>query len=559
MPRSPGSTMPSAASAAPASRLSTLPTGTPRLTLGWEAIRWAETYLVQPNGPRAGMPFRFTRDQMRFILWWYAIDREGRWLFHHGARRLAKGSGKSPIAAVLALVEFLAPVRLDRKDSRQPGGCRGRQVDMPLVQIAATAESQTQNTMRMVRAFAPRGSLVADEYDLDIGKTRYYRPPEGTLEVITSSVTASEGAESSFIIADETEHWKPNNAGPELMATLADNLAKSGSRMLETSNAWVPGEQCVAEATWEAWVAQEEGRLRGETRILYDARVAPPDVDLADYDSLTRALQWVYGDCDWKRDRHGTIDVRSQVERIWSPLSPPSESRRKYLNQPTVHEEAWTSPAAWALLANRKRTVDPDEDVVLFFDGSRNRDATALVGCCVSDGHVFVWDIWEPDLRAVQRDVNPYEVDASVDAAFSSLNVVAFFADVNEWESFVKIEWPERYGHRLRVWAARLGRDPQPIAWDMRGHVYDFTRAVELVESEITEHAFTHDDDPRLARHVANLRRRPNRWGVSVGKASPDSPLKIDAAICMIGARMARRLVLAQPAAPPTFVPRRIR
>jgi hypothetical protein len=37
---------------------------------------------------------------------------------------------------------------------------------MPLVQIVATAESQTANTMRMVRAFAPKGSKVVVEHGL---------------------------------------------------------------------------------------------------------------------------------------------------------------------------------------------------------------------------------------------------------------------------------------------------------------------------------------------------------------------------------------------------------
>jgi hypothetical protein len=154
---------------------------------------------VQPNGPRAGKPFELTLDQFRFLLWFYAVDEDGRWLFNHAARRLAKGSGKSPFAAVVALTEFCGPVRLERFDDRLDGGCKGKPVDMPLVQIAATAESQTANTMRMVRAFAPKGSPVVREYNLDPGKTRYYRVPEGTLEVITSSATAAEGAESSFV------------------------------------------------------------------------------------------------------------------------------------------------------------------------------------------------------------------------------------------------------------------------------------------------------------------------------------------------------------------------
>lgn len=550
---SPTSTMLAPVSEAPGSRLSTLPTGEPDLTLGWEAILWAESILRQPNGPTAGKPFRFTKDQLRFLLWWYALDDDGQWLYQHGARRLAKGSGKSPFAAVLALIEFCGPVRLARKDHRLPGGCKGKPVDMPLVQIAATAESQTANTMRMVRAFAPKGSAIVREYGLDPGKTRYYKLPEGTLEIITSSATAAEGAESSFIVADETEHSKPSNGGPELIATLEDNLAKSGSRLLETANSWVPGLETVAEATWDAWVAQEEGRLVDDAgRILYDARLAPPDTDLGDYDSLQDALRWIYGDCEWKRGPDGEIDVRPIIKRILNPKAKPSESKRKYLNWPSVHEDAWCDPKDWSKLAF-PRHVEPAEDVVLFFDGSKSRDATALVACCVSDGYVFVPrtadhlpTIWEPDPSHDTEDVVPVDrVDAALDHIFATHNVVGFFGDVQEWESFVKIEWPKRFGDRLSLMAVPAGKDPQRIAWDMRSNTFDFTRAAELCEAEIIDAGFHHDGNPILARHVANMRRRPNRWGVSVGKESPSSPLKIDAGVCMIGVRMVRRLYLA--------------
>jgi hypothetical protein len=548
---SPSSTSTAAESATPpASRLSTLPPGEPALTLGFEAAAWAHRWLVQPNGPRAGQQFKLTLDQFRFLLWWYALDAEGHWLFNHGARRLAKGSGKSPFAAVLALIEFCGPVRLDRFDDRVPGGCRGKPVDMPLVQIAATAESQTANTMRMVRAFAPKGSKVVQEYHLDPGKTRYYRLPEGTLEVITSSATAAEGAEASFVVGDETEHWKPSNGGPDLAAVLQDNLAKSGSRMLETSNAWVPGTDCVAEGTWDAWVAQEEGRTRGETSILYDARIAPPDTDMADPESLRPALELVYGDCDWKLDpKTGRVDVRSIMERIWTPTARPDDSRRKYLNQPTAAQDAWTTAEAWNVLRDPSRSVSPDEEIVVFFDGSKSRDATALIGCCMSDGHVFTVEIWEPNPRHDTDDVvDVADVDRVVrqlaDGAFGK--VVGFFGDVQEWESFVKLEWPKLFPN-LMVDAVPTGKDPQAVAWDMRSNTFDFTRAVELAEAEILDRGFTHDGDPRLARHVGNMRRRPNRYGVSVGKESPSSARKVDAGVCMIGARMVRRLVMASP------------
>jgi len=532
--------------------------------VGFAAAGWAERWLVQPNGPRAGRPFRFTKSQLIFLLWWYAVDENGEWLFNHGVRRLAKGSGKSPFAAVMALIEFCGPCRLERFDDRVPGGCRARPVDMPWVQIAATAESQTKNTMRMVRAFAPKGSPVVEAHGLDPGKTQYYKLPEGTLEVITSSFTAAEGAEPSFLVGDETEHWLPSNGGADLAATIEDNLAKSGARMLETANAWVPGSNSVAEASWDAWVAQEEGRLQDEAgRVLYDARIAPPDVDMSDYESLKAALEWVYGDCDWKRRYDpvrdawvGKVDVAPIIKRIWSPKARPDDSQRKYLNRPVADRDSWVTPEEWELCAKPDRQLVPGEQIVLFFDGSKSRDATALVGCCMSDGHVFVprtadgrRTVWEPDPSHDSDDVVPvHDVDLAVKHQVDVFDVVAFFADVQEWESFVKVSWPawfKAHAKPLLVDAVPTGKDPQPIAWDMRSRTMEFTRAAELARAEIEGGEFTHDGDPVLARHVANMRVRPNRHGVSVAKESPSSPLKIDAGVCMIGARMVRQLVLA--------------
>jgi hypothetical protein len=546
---------------APTDRLSTLPTHEPAFTLGYEAISWAEHWLIQPNGPRAGRRLRFTRDQLLFLLHWYSMTPDGRWVYDYGVRRLAKGSGKSPFAGILALIEFCAPVRLARKDDRLPGGCVGRPVDLPLVQLAATAESQTKNTMRMVRAYAPKGSSVVVEHEIDVGKTVYYRVPEGTLEVITSSATAAEGAEVSFVVKDETEHWKPANGGPDLSSTIDDNLVKNGARALETANAWEPGIDSVAETSWDAWVAQEEGRTQGDGLILYDARMAPPTTDLADVEQLESALRFVYADCDWKRDEHGELDVQPIMRRIWSLTSRPSESKRKYLNRPTAHEDAWVDPEQWSACAQPARVIEPSEPVVLFFDGSKSRDTTAVVACAVSDGHVFVPRVlggqpavWTPQPSHDTDDVVPVaDVDLALDEIFDNLNVVAFFADVAEWESFVKVEWPRRFADRLpkqrdgspALMAVAAGRDPQLIAWDMRSHVRDFTLAAELVESEIVDRKFTHDATPVLTHHVTNCRRRPNRWGISVAKESPSSSRKIDAAVCLIGARLVRRQWLA--------------
>jgi hypothetical protein len=548
---------------APALRLSTLPEELPDLTLGWEAVRWASKYLRQPNGPRAGQRFEFVPSQVRWLLHWYAVDGNGDWLYRRGVRRLAKGSGKSPNAAVMALVELCAPVRLRDFDPSKPGGCLGRQVSMPLVQIAAAVESQTENTMRMVRAFAPRGSRVVADHGLDPGLTQFYKAGGGKLHILTSSPRAAEGGEATFVVADEPEHWLPSNGGPELASTLADNLAKSGSRMVETCNSWEPGIGSVAEASWDTWVAQEEGRGINQSRMLYDARVAPPNTVLDDsprncerdgfcsHDvdephlaeiGLSEGLEWVYGDCWWALQQLPSIR-----ERIWDRQAKVHDSRRKYLNQPTASEDAWVSPQEWAKLADPTRVVADGEDVVLFFDGSKSRDATALIGCCMSDGHVFTVGVWEPDsAHDTTSTVDVEAVDSAVEATFARLNVLAFFADVKEWEGFAKVTWPDRYKDRLQMWASPSGREPALIAWDMRSHSHDFAEAAELCLDDIVEGRFSHDGDSRVTRHVGNARAKGYRGRTTVGKESPDSPRKVDAAVCVIGARMVRRLAIAQ-------------
>ena len=525
---------------APQERLATLPEGLPKFTLGYEALAWAAKYLRHPNGIRAGKAWQFTREQARFVLWFYALDENGRWLFHHGARRLAKGSGKSPFAAVMALIELLAPVRFDHWDSDVPGGVVGKPVSMPWVQIAAVSLDQTENTMRMVRAMASPANAPAlhRDYSLDVGKTQIFVQPEGKLEVITSSAATAEGAESTFVIGDELEHWTPSNGGAELHATLMDNLSKSGSRMLETLNAWKPGINSAGESTFNDWVLQETGRSKNESRILYDARQAPHDTEMGNADSLRSALEWVYADCPWS-------DIDAIMTRIWSPSAQVDDSKRKYLNWPVASSDSWCDPQDWAQMARPDIDVAPGEDIVMFFDGSLSNDHTALIGCRMDDGHIFTIGVWQP--KAGDPDDKPMvdvqAVDDRVDFAFATWNVIGFYADVREWESFTKVAWPERYRDRLELWATSRGaQQPEPIAWDMRGKDFQFTTAAELAEAEVMQHSFTHDGHPLLTEHVLNARRHEGRFGITVRKESRKSAKKIDACVCMIGARMVWRL-----------------
>ena len=534
---------------APQDRTVTMPRDIPRLTLGWGVVRWISDNLLQHNGPHAGKPFRLTEGQVRFLLHWYAVDIEGRWLYNHGVRRLAKSSGKSPIAAVLALAELLGPVRVAAFDDRVPGGVVGRPVVMPLVQIAATSEKQTANTMRVVAAMAAKTSPLARKYGLDVGKTYIDAPGGGRLEQITSSASAAEGAEVTYAVADETEHWLPGNGGPALMQTIMQNAVKTGSRVLETCNAWDPGKGSVAETAFDTWCDQVSGRTRADQITLYDAIVAPPRTVLTDDPEdgeigLSDALRFVYSDCPW-------VDIEPIKQMIWSPSYPESRSRRFFLNQPVAAEGVWCEPQEWAALADPDRKLrtrrgdEPGEEIVMFFDGSKSGDHTALIGCALDDGHVFTLGVWAPDPKT--GVIHVPAVEAAVESAQRRFQVLAFWADVREWETQVDSAWPELFKDDVILPAVRSSRRPRLVAWDMRSHEYQFAEAAEMCLAEIQDEGFTHDGHPVTSRHIINARPHEQRGRFSIRKATPQSPEKIDAAICVIGARMVYRAVKASP------------
>lgn len=447
----------------------------------------------------------------------------------------------SPFAAALCLFELLGPCRFDGFDIHEPFGVRAKPMSMPLVQIVATSENQTQNTIRMVRAFCQKKGPLARKYDLEVAKTFIETPGGGKLQQMTSSAHSMEGGEVSFVVGDELEHWLPAQGGPAMLQTIQQNAAKMGGRFMGTCNAWVPGEQSSAEAIFDAWCDQEDGLTRGKTKILYDARIAPPNTVLTDDPeegqvALTKALEYVYEDCPW-------VNLEAIKEQIWSPEYPESRSIRFFLNRPNAAEASWITLEEWTLLRKPDREVKKGEPIVMFFDGSKSNDHTALVGCCMEDGHIFKIGHWKPE--GALKVVNVAAVDAAVRKAFNDYDVVAFWADVREWESFTRTAWPEEFGENLILPAVRGGMSASPIAWDMRSHAYQFAEAAETAFTEIQQQTFTHDGDSALGEHVSNCRVNEFKGRWSVKKESPKSSKKIDLAVCMIGARMLYRHVKA--------------
>jgi hypothetical protein len=544
-------------------------------TIGWGVIDFIEGRgdyeglgLLQPDGDNAGELFELTQEQRRFVLWFYAVDEHGRFIYRRSVLRRSKGWGKSPFLAALALAELCGPVRFSHfeVDSFGITTAVGERHPMPWVVIAGVSETQTENTMAAIRAMVDESATQA-HFGVDVGIMRIRLPNGGKIVPVTANAATQEGARPTFAIMDETHHWTESNGGAKLARVIRRNLAKArggAARVIETTNAHNPGAESVAERSYLAFLAIREGRALSpdESGILYDSREAPGDVDLGNPIELRAALVATYGDATW-------VDIDRILAEIYDPDTPPEEARRFYLNQIVAAADSWVSPPEWhanrageggrpdiepLLLGDPANARSKRDTVTLGFDGSLTDDSTALVAVRVSDGAPFLLAIWEkPEGPAgAGWSVPKEQVRGAVDYAFAHLDVVGFYSDVAYWETDVDA-WRDTYSERLLVKATTK----HAIGWDMRGHLMDTTRAVEALHRAITDRELPWTAHELLAgsgvgteahevltRHVLNGRRRINRWGVSFGKETRESPKKVDALAALVLARMARAKVL---------------
>lgn len=515
-------------------------------TLGGYVVGWIKDNLIVPDGPLAGQPFTCTPEQTHFILKLYELDphAEGRAVVNGLLRNArivrraiysrSKGTGKSPFLAALCWAEALAEVVFDGWDADgRPVGAPWSWLGFkPKVQIVAVSEDQTANTWDPLLEMGREGHVLTNYRGVEILET-FVNVPRGRIEFTTSAARSREGFRPVFSVLDQTESWTPSVGGPRLAATIRRNLVKTGGCSVESPNAYIPGEQSVAERSFEAWDLQQAGKLK-EGGIYLDHREAPPECDPSDRDSLLAGLKFAYGDSTW-------VDLDRVIADYYDPNTDPQDARRFFLNQVTHASDSYISAPEWAACKTDKKLADGDM-IALGFDGSRARavgkpDASALIACRLSDGHLAELGVWETDdgPRMNEWEAPTVEIDAAVEDAFARYVVAAFYADpAKDWRSKVD-EWENKYPTTIQVKVSQN----HPFEWWFNRQTI-VQRAVEAFEAGVRNKELTHDGSYALTKHVLATRRRIRAQKLTVGKVNDYSPHKIDACVAAILAWQAR-------------------
>jgi hypothetical protein len=395
----------------------------------------------------------------------------------------------------------------------------------------------------------------------DAGLTRVLLPGGGEITPSTASSAAKDGGKETHASYDETHLYNR----PELRrmyATVNRNLRKrkkiAETWYLETTTMFADGENSIAEQTYQVAEAMKAGRARGRERLLLDHRwgeIEPEE--LSDEKKLRAAIVEAYGDAIAWNDLDGMVD------EFHDPKAEISDSVRYFLNAKHAKADAWISSTEWAAIKNEARTPQRGEAITIGFDGSRGRargkpDATALIGCCVSDGHLFELGVWEAgeDKDTWEKWEPPIvEIEAVLASTFRKFRVVAMYADpAKDWRSHVNA-WEAKYGARVKVKARR----DHPFEWWMTGGRAGLVQtAIEQLEGSIRNGDLTHGNEANLTRHMLNARRRLSHGKLALGKESDYSSKKIDAAAAAVLAWQARLDATAKGAVRPKKKPSRV-
>lgn len=588
----------------------------PHFTLGYQAIHWAKENLlgeeVDENNNR--LPFKPTAEQVRMILWFYAIDERGKFIQRQVTWQRLKGWGKDPLAAFIAAIEFVGPCRFAGW-TKEPLPDKGLKAKDPVarphprawIQTAAVSLDQTKNTMKLFLGIFTDKCIA--EHKIDPGKTVIYAyGGQKAIEAVTSSPRTLEGNRPTLIIGNEPHQWVKSNGGLEMRKAIVRNITKAkggGARVLWITNAYNPNEESVGRLVRESYDKEMAGQAF-YTGVAYDSLEAPKDARLRpifpdeakDYqgpeipgdikDMLTiryigRVLGAVRGGSWW-------LEIEALTNFILSSENSMSESRRFWYNQIVASEETWVDPAAvkaaihpmarenraraghsaeLALLECGWTLINPADQIVLFFDGSKSDDATALVGCRLSDGYCFLVGLWaKPDGERGKGWLAPRAaVGQRVKMAFDRFNVVAMWGDPSHakdettetsyWMPMFDA-WMQAYKDRLdkKYWPVKSGVGTHAINFDMsvvpnlKAFIKSAEQTVEDFETinDVEEYApnFLFDGHPALVNHIGNAVEFADSrgFGTSLAKEHRESNRKIDGAVCLVGARMLARMVL---------------
>ncbi|MFI6819732.1 hypothetical protein ACIBJE_02120 [Micromonospora sp. NPDC050187] len=512
----------------------------------WVAPAWIEAHCIQPAGFRRGAPFRLYDWQMWCTLNHYRVKPSAYWrpenpmlatAFHYRRSVIIAPQkvGKGPWSAAGCALEGAGPALFRGwagKDDGyacsdhgcgcgweypyEPGEPMGMRWPTPLIQITAYSEKQTDNIYRealqaMIR-LGPLGDLMR------VGEDFIRIGTAGRIDTVSSSAKSRLGNPVTYVPQDETGVWTDANGMREVAETQRRGLAGMGGRAQETTNAFDPAQDSVAQRSYEA----------AATDIFRFYEPPPANLSYRNRRERRRIHQINYAGSP-----HVDVDA-IDAEAAELAEKDPAQAERFFGNRMVYGAGTWMEGDRWDArewlrlqpAGTPRRVVPAGTPVVAGFDGS-DTDDWSVIRLQTEDGFQFTPRygpdrlpcVWDPAQHGGQ--VPRLEVRAAWDEIVETYRLVRAYLDPPGWKTEID-ELAERYGEKVFV----------------RWETYRLTQmhaAVLRLHTDVTKSGttFTHDGCQTTAVHVRNTRKLP-RAGQRYVLGKPSQAQKIDATVSSV-------------------------
>ena len=497
---------------------------------------WIERHCVIPDRAHRGLPFLLAAEQFKFVANHYMVrgsarfnpDAEndptlpanplaGAFVYRRSQLVRAQKWGKSPLISAFVCAEGVGPVLFagwatgGEVYACRDHGCfcgwtyeyaagepMGHPWATPLIQITATSEDQTDNTYDVLRPMIQIGPLA----DLipKTGEEFIRLPGDGRIDVVTSKGNSRLGQRVTFVVQDETGLWMKSNGGHNLAKKQRQGLAGMGGRAIETTNAWDPAADSVAQRTWES---QSKDVQR-------DFRQPPANLSFKNKAERRKIFQFNYAGAPWVSVDTIEGEAAEMLEKD------PADAERFFGNRLVAGAGKWVTELDWD--AKKRETpleVKPRTTVAMGVDLSNNNDWTGI-RLETADMYQFTPSyevggemrlaVWDP--TRFGGFIPRGEVRAAVDYLASRFNIVRAYVDpagsamgaVDE----SALENDDSWRTELAEWAAKYGQKVF-LPWScsrltpMHASLEQFRSAIRNPDSR-----FTHDGDTITKQHITN-------------------------------------------------------
>jgi hypothetical protein len=498
----------------------------------WIVADWIEEHCSIPDGFRKGDHFEMYDWQLWCTANHYRVKPDARLgqlapAFHNRRSQVIapQKTGKGPWSASIICVEAVGPaVFAGWASGEEIYYCRdygcdcgwsyeygaGEPMGMPwptpLIQLLATSEDQVDNVYRPLQAMAKSGPLAGL---MRVGEEFIRLPNDGRIDVVTSSATSRLGNPITFAMQDETGLYTKTNKMVRVAETQRRGAAGMGGRTMETSNAWDPSEESVAQRTSESQ----------RPDIFKFHRVPPAHLSYKNKAERARIHRYVY-----RGSAHVDLDA-IEAEAAELLEKDPAQAERFFGNRVVYGQGGYIDGDVWDARA-KPRDVPAGTAIVLGFDGSDVDDWTGI-RAETGEGYQFT-PTYGPDSRPAVWNpaefggqVPRLEVAAALDEIMTFFRVVRMYGDPPGWTSEMDA-WSEMYGDKVVIrWATY--RTVQMHAANER-LLTDVTKA---------DSSFGHDGCATTSIHVKNTRKAP-RPGQRYVLAKASQTQKIDLTVCSV-------------------------